>query len=378
MDAFEWQRGQPAIKTSALVGSLLIFSGCESDGPTDPVEESGTIQVTTTTTGDDIDAGYDVQVAGTTVAISSNGMVSIADLAPGAQTVTLSDVAANCTVAGDNPKSATVVIGQTTAVAFAVACVAPPPEFTLLAADRNGDIYTIDEDTGAETLLWGSAITDGAGGTTDVGVVSSMHWIPSTEQWWLGSGGRATCGGCIMIVPLPLSETPVVELAQTSRGVSGLAVHPTTEKIYTFESDGTDSVYEIDANTGAYTELFSGLGMKNGGTGTTFSLDEVLFVAVYDELWTVDLVTGAPTLVGAMTYTGFPAFTEVSQTIGSMTTRQSDGVVFGILKDGGNSGTLRPTFLVRINLDTAEITNVGVQTHLMDGLTFIMTSLITG
>lgn len=261
-----------AIKTSALVGSLPILSGCESDRPTDPVEEFGTIQVTTTTTGDDIDADYDVQVAGTTVAISSNGMVSIADLTPGAQTVTLSDVAANCTVAGDNPQSATVVIGQTTAVAFAVACVAPSPEFTLLAADRNGDIYTIDEDTGAETLFLDMSIDDGAGGTTDVGVVSSMHWIPSTEQWWLGSGGRATCGGCIMIVPL--SETLVVELAQTFDGVSGLAVHPTTEKIYTFESDGTNRIYEIDANTGAYTELFSGLGLKNGGAGTTFSLDE--------------------------------------------------------------------------------------------------------
>lgn len=95
-------------------------------------------------------------------------------------------------------------------------------------------------------------------------------------------------------------------------------------------------------------------------------------------MWTVDLGTGVPTLVGTMTYTGFPAFTETSQTIGSMTTRQSDGVVFGILKDGGHAGTLQPTFPVRINLDTAEITNVGVQTHLMDGLAFIMTSLITG
>ena len=60
-----------------------------------------------------------------------------------------------------------------------------------------------------------------------------------------------------------------------------------------------------------------------------------------------------------------------------MTTRQSDGVVFGILKDGGRSGNLQPTFLVTVDLATAEITNVGAHTGLMDGLAFIMTSLIT-
>ncbi len=65
------------------------------------------------------------------------------------------------------------------------------------------------------------------------------------------------------------------------------------------------------------------------------------------------------------------------QTIGSMVTRPSDGVVRGILKDGGRSGTLQPTFLVTINLTNAEITYVGSHSLLMDGLAYIPTSEIT-
>ena len=80
-----------------------------------------------------------------------------------------------------------------------------------------------------------------------------------------------------------------------------------------------------------------------------------------------------------MTYTGFPApFTETSQTIGSMTTRPSDGAVFGILKDGGRSGTLQPTFLVRINTETAEITYVGSHSLPLDGLAFVPSSFFDG
>lgn len=364
----------PATASAILATFLLV--GCSSEGPTEPEATDGDIQVTTATTGDDIDPGYMVMVGSASQAITSSGSVTFADLTAGTYSVTLTEVADNCTVTSANPQSAIVVGGETTAVTFDVECDALAPPHTLVAADRDGNFYTLDEATGVETLFLDTFTDDGAGGTTDVGVVSSMHYIPSTQVWWLGTGGNAECRGCIQT--LNLTTGLATTLADAPEAVSGLAVHPTTEKIYTFESDGTDVIYEIDATTGAYTELFSGLGMQNGGTGTTFSLDEVLYVAPRGELWTVDLGDGTPILIGALTYTGFPAFTQSSQTIGSMATRPSDGVVFGILKDGGNSGTLQPTFLVTINLATAEVTNVGLQTHLMDGLAFIMTALISG
>ena len=366
-------------RTTSKILPLLTglgLSGCGSDSPSDTGDGVGTIEVTAATTGDDIDPAFTVLVGGQTLDLASNGSLQIGSLTPGVHAVSLDGVADNCSVAGDNPQSATVAADQTTTVAFVITCVVILPPNTLVAADRVGNFYTIDETTGAETLFLDTSTDDGLGGTTDVGVVSSMHWIPTTSVWWLGTGGNGTCTGCIQT--LDLTTGVATTLIDVANGVSGLAVHPTTEKIYTFESDGTNIVFEVDATTGVLTPLFTGLGLLNGGGGTTFSQAEALFVAARNELWSVDLQTGAPTLIGAMTYTGFPAFTQASQTIGSMATRPSDGVVFGLLKDGGNSGALQPTFLVQVNLATAEITNVGVQTHLMDGLAFIQSSLIGG
>ena len=61
-----------------------------------------------------------------------------------------------------------------------------------------------------------------------------------------------------------------------------------------------------------------------------------------------------------------------------MATRPSDGAVFGILMDGGRSGTLQNTFLVRVNIETAEITYVGSHATMLDGLAFVPSSLFDG
>jgi hypothetical protein len=252
------------------------------------------------------------------------------------------------------------------------------PPVTLVAADRDGDIYTINETTGAETLIITTTTQNSTGAMVDVGVVSSMLWVPSTESWWIGTGGRtAECQGCIQTLdPATGVATTLKADASFSSGVSGLSIHPTTGVIYSFQSDGTNDMYEVNPTTGVFSVLHSGLNMNNGGTGTTFTSDGTIYVAPRGELYTVNIATGTPTLIGAMTYTGFPTFTETSQTIGSMATRPSDGVVFGILKDGGNIGTLQPTFLVTVNLTTAEITNVGQHSELMDGLAFVPTTLL--
>jgi hypothetical protein len=366
-------RRGPLAPLALTLPFLAFIVACGSEDLADLT--TGDITVTSVTTGDDLDLQYTVSDGTTPMSIESNGTATFSDLLAATYSVTLSDVATNCTTTSDNPQSATVVGGQTTSVSFASECVGAVPPHTLLAADRVGNVYTIDEATGAETLLLATTTDDGLGNQVDVGVVSSMHWIPPTELWWLGTGGRAQCDGCIQT--LDLSTGIATTLLQQNNGVSGLAVHPTTDQIYTWQSDGTNQLFGIDATTAVFETLFTNLGLQNGGSGTTFSLDGVLYVATGDDLHSIDLATGITTLIGAMTYTGFPTFTETSQTIGSMATRPDDGVVFGILKDGGRSGTLQPTYLVTVNLETAEITNVGPHTETMDGLAFIMTALIT-
>ena len=81
------------------------------------------IHITTATTGDEPDGdGYTVQVdAGPAQAIAAAGEVSVtAD--SGSHSVRLDGVAANCAVAGDNPRTIAVADDQTTDVAFAIAC----------------------------------------------------------------------------------------------------------------------------------------------------------------------------------------------------------------------------------------------------------------
>ena len=243
--------------------------------------------------------------------------------------------------------------------------------FTLVAADRDGDIYTINETTGAETFILNTTTQDATGGMVDVGVVSSMLWVEATGKWWLGTGGNAECAGCIQTLDVTTGVATMLS-EPGPNGISGLASHPTTGDIYTWESDSTNELFELDPVTGAATSVFSGLGFDSGGTGTTFSADGTLYVAAFRDLGTINLTTGAETEI-AMSYTGFPTFVNSSQTIGSMATRPSDGVVFGLLKDGGRSGTLQPTYLVRINLTTGEVTNIGQQSELMDGLAFVPT-----
>ena len=85
----------------------------------------GEISVSVSTTGSDQDPdGYSVSVDGTaSKTLPTNGSVRYPNVDVGPHTVTLSGVAANCTVDA-NPQSATVADKSTTNVQFAVTCAA--------------------------------------------------------------------------------------------------------------------------------------------------------------------------------------------------------------------------------------------------------------
>jgi hypothetical protein len=83
----------------------------------------GTIQVRTATTGDNPDPdGYTVGVdAGAAQPIGVNGTIQI-PAGAGPHQVTLSGLASNCSVQGENPRPVTVSTGATVGVDFAVSC----------------------------------------------------------------------------------------------------------------------------------------------------------------------------------------------------------------------------------------------------------------
>src|SRR5690349_5911887 len=110
-------------QTSALRACLvflLVAGGCHDQGPT-----TGSLRITVTTTGGDLDLdGYTLTIdAAAPQSIAVTGTVVLPGLPTGPHDITLIDVAANCTVAAQNPRSVIVRGGATVDVSFAVSCV---------------------------------------------------------------------------------------------------------------------------------------------------------------------------------------------------------------------------------------------------------------
>jgi predicted RNA-binding protein with TRAM domain len=116
-----------------------------------PPSTTGTLEITTTTTGVEPDPdGYTVQVdAGATQSIGSSATLQNPDLPPGSHTVQLGGLAANCTVA-QNPRTVSVAAGETSTVSFAVTCSASTGAVQITSAttgpapDEDGYIVTVD------------------------------------------------------------------------------------------------------------------------------------------------------------------------------------------------------------------------------------------
>src|SRR3954471_13107497 len=109
-----------------VLGFLAVaIVACSSDDSVNVPSQSGFLEITTTTTGTEIDPdGYAVQVDaqdGGTVGSSATMQI---DVPPGDHTVQLTGLAPNCSVSGENPRQVSVTTGATATVDFAVTCSA--------------------------------------------------------------------------------------------------------------------------------------------------------------------------------------------------------------------------------------------------------------
>ncbi len=148
----------PPVRPSRLcLGTLvrwivpLATVACGGGGGTDVVLPS--LTVTTSTTGVELDSdGYSMAVdnlPGQTIGASAS--VTVDRLADGAHTVTLSGIAANCAVDGDNPKAVTTGPNATATLTFAVNCAPSTATLTVVTTssgpspDADGYTLSIDE-----------------------------------------------------------------------------------------------------------------------------------------------------------------------------------------------------------------------------------------
>ena len=154
----------PGLVRSAPLIVVAVALAC--GGENLAVRVTGSVQVTTATSGADLDPdGYSVTLDGSdqgTVGVS--GTLTVDDLAAVDHAVGLSGVAGNCRVEGDNPRTAIVTAGATATVAFTLTCTALPAntgtlQVTTLTSGSNPDPdgYTIAVDGGATQPIGSSA-----------------------------------------------------------------------------------------------------------------------------------------------------------------------------------------------------------------------------
>jgi hypothetical protein len=106
--------------TAGETTSLTLEVSCQAT--------TGGLQVSTSTTGQSIDAdGYTVLVDGTDRGvIAASSAITLDGVPAGDHEVGLSGIAVNCQVSGANPQTVTVSGGASAAVAFTVTCVEVP------------------------------------------------------------------------------------------------------------------------------------------------------------------------------------------------------------------------------------------------------------
>jgi Tol biopolymer transport system component len=123
----------------------------------------GDLEIVTATTGSDIDSdGFTYSIdGGSAQAIGANATATV-QLAPGDYSIQLGGVAANCTVAGDNPRTVTVTASTTTTTTFDVSCTAIAGSLVVTTAttgtDLDPDGYSVSVDGGTGQAIGLNAV----------------------------------------------------------------------------------------------------------------------------------------------------------------------------------------------------------------------------
>ncbi|MBA4155851.1 MAG: hypothetical protein H0X65_00035 [Gemmatimonadetes bacterium] len=88
--------------------------------------ETGTLEVSTTTTGSNLPSGYTLKVSGQPDRqIGASATQSYSDLPTGSYSVELAGMPTHCTVSGENPRTVSVGSG-TNSISFSISCAAEP------------------------------------------------------------------------------------------------------------------------------------------------------------------------------------------------------------------------------------------------------------
>jgi alpha-tubulin suppressor-like RCC1 family protein/uncharacterized protein YjdB len=149
------------------------------------VVPTGDLEVLASTSGEDLDPdGYIVTVDDTHIQpIAVTGTVTFVDLASGEHAVELTNVAANCAVTGDNPRTVNVPFAGTAQTTFDVSCQPlpeidlSPPAASLVATEGGADpaAETVNVTNSGGGVLSGLAL-----GTITYGTGEPAGWLAAS------------------------------------------------------------------------------------------------------------------------------------------------------------------------------------------------------
>ena len=204
------------------------------------VPATGTLNVTTTTTGASLDPdGYTVTVDGSNSAsIGDNSSQSFANLSSGSHSVTISGVATNCTVSGGTTQSANVPAGGTGTVAFQVSCAATTGTLTVTTATTGANLdpdgYSVSVDGGSGTSIadnGSQSFTSLSSGNHSVslsGVAANCTVSGGTSQTAnVPAGGSVTAAFQVSCVAP--AATHLAFSVQPSNAIAGGAISPAVQ-----------------------------------------------------------------------------------------------------------------------------------------------------
>jgi WD40 repeat protein len=138
----------------------------------------GALQVVTSTDGQDIDSdGYTVVVDDSiTRPVGVNDEVVFSEVAAGERKIELVDVASNCVVSGDNPRTLTVPLDGPTSTTFEVECMADQGALQVVTSTEGGDL-----DPDGYAVMVDDTLAQSIGGNDEVTFASLASGIRMVE-----------------------------------------------------------------------------------------------------------------------------------------------------------------------------------------------------
>jgi TolB protein len=224
---------------------LVVVTACGGDsagpGPAGP----GSIQVTATSTGQDIDPdGYAAAVdAGQSMALGLNATVVFPGVGPGSHSVQISGVARNCTVSGQNPRTVTVESNATAQVTVQITCAA--------ISGLGGTIaFNTDRDGNFEIYLVYANGTGLARLTNVTGDDAHASWSPDGSKIAFHSNRNG--------------DTEIYAMNADGTNPMRLTARPGIDELPDWSRDGSKIAFVRDIGSPFFTEIFV---MNADGTG---------------------------------------------------------------------------------------------------------------